>query len=417
MRTGRKQMPNKKILFYAGPHVLDTLGAVRVLAEHVIKANELSYQVSVVGNGMHSNVVGGSDFEQFDLRSQYRRRSIWLRALSSVLNRFKLRNELTLILKRELKRKEDDVFESVVISRLRAQLGAEEKFDYFIGLSGYTHPVFKTLPRGTRLCIHSQWCHPEIQEKALSEEYRALGLPPPPQQSELRKRQLVEYEMADRIWCPSRMVQQSLVENGVDIDKTFVSHICVATEYFSDSKTHAASSSRFTILFVGRISIQKGIHILFEALSLSQLRGINVILNGSPDADFEFLMNKWLRALEQRDINILVSPGDPRRYFSLASVFVLPSVHDAYGICVVEAMAAGLPVIVSNHVGAHECVEQGGNGYVFDSGDTEMLAELIARIYYDTDLQASLGKRSRELSKKYDLSCSTLELTSDSGGQ
>lgn len=90
--------------------------------------------------------------------------------------------------------------------------------------------------------------------------------------------------------------------------------------------------------------------------------------------------------------------------YAAASCFVLPSLSDQWGLVVNEAMAAGLPVLVSNRCGcAPDLVADGINGFVFDPEDVDGLARLMARIAGgDVDLDA-FGAASRRIIAQWDL--------------
>jgi glycosyltransferase involved in cell wall biosynthesis len=85
--------------------------------------------------------------------------------------------------------------------------------------------------------------------------------------------------------------------------------------------------------------------------------------------------------------------------YALAGALVLPSTVDQWGLVVNEAMATGLPVLVSNRCGcAPELVHEGENGFTFDPDDTERLAALLARIAsLDEVKRTAMGERSREI--------------------
>jgi glycosyltransferase involved in cell wall biosynthesis len=83
--------------------------------------------------------------------------------------------------------------------------------------------------------------------------------------------------------------------------------------------------------------------------------------------------------------------------YGLAGAFVMPSKTDQWGLVVNEAMAAGLPVLVSNSAGcSQELVEQGVNGYTFDPWDPNDLAQLLVRMSTSADL-ASMGRESQRI--------------------
>ncbi|MGA7887697.1 MAG: glycosyltransferase family 4 protein [Acidobacteriaceae bacterium] len=86
------------------------------------------------------------------------------------------------------------------------------------------------------------------------------------------------------------------------------------------------------------------------------------------------------------------------RYFDLCDVFVLPSVHEPWGLIVNEVMNAGRPVVVSDQVGCQpDLVHDGVNGYVYPAGDVETLSRCLRRLIDDPTVRASMGQNSLRL--------------------
>lgn len=89
-------------------------------------------------------------------------------------------------------------------------------------------------------------------------------------------------------------------------------------------------------------------------------------------------------------------------YYGRASAFVLPSHMDQWGLVVNEAMAAGLPVLVSTGAGcAHDLVREGKNGWTFAPEDPDALASLFSRLASPSTDRSALGARSREIIATY----------------
>jgi glycosyltransferase involved in cell wall biosynthesis len=90
-------------------------------------------------------------------------------------------------------------------------------------------------------------------------------------------------------------------------------------------------------------------------------------------------------------------------YYAAADFLVLPSHHEPFGAVVQEAMAAGLPVIVTSAVGAaRDLVQEGKTGFVVPPGDPEALANRIAMLLKDPSLCAKMGIECLQVARRFD---------------
>jgi hypothetical protein len=80
-----------------------------------------------------------------------------------------------------------------------------------------------------------------------------------------------------------------------------------------------------------------------------------------------------------------------------ADVLVLCSEHEPLGLCVLESMALGIPVVVSDGSGMSEVVVDGKHGFVVPQGDTVILADRLVRLLADPAMREALGREAREL--------------------
>lgn len=160
------------------------------------------------------------------------------------------------------------------------------------------------------------------------------------------------------------------------------------------------------VLFCGQLIARKGVDILIEAFAVaardkSRLR--LVLVGSGPDrTKFETMVPKDLKHrvifLGHRE------PAELPAIFAEADVFCLPSRHDGWGVVVNEALGAGLPVLVSNAVGAgRDLVEDGVNGFITSAGDAVALADRLRRIAND-DERLRLGKAAEASADRWDLS-------------
>jgi glycosyltransferase involved in cell wall biosynthesis len=159
-------------------------------------------------------------------------------------------------------------------------------------------------------------------------------------------------------------------------------------------------------LYVGRFAAEKNLFRLLEAFKLyrgsSGDRPWDLVLVGSgPDRQ---AIDEYIR---RNDVPGVVFSGfrqigELPAFYALAGCLVLPSLSETWGLVVNEAMAAGLPVLVSERCGCvPELVHPGLNGYVFDPLDVEELARLMALMTSrQVDLKA-MGEESRRIISLY----------------
>ncbi|HEX7679131.1 MAG TPA: glycosyltransferase family 4 protein, partial [Thermoanaerobaculia bacterium] len=93
-----------------------------------------------------------------------------------------------------------------------------------------------------------------------------------------------------------------------------------------------------------------------------------------------------------------VNQSELPRYYGLADVFVLPSTYEPRGAVINEAMACGLPVIVTDRCGSiGDIVLEGENAFVYPAGDDGALAAVMTRIASDAALRQRMAERSRQI--------------------
>jgi glycosyltransferase involved in cell wall biosynthesis len=164
------------------------------------------------------------------------------------------------------------------------------------------------------------------------------------------------------------------------------------------------SAGRPVALFLSRLDPKKGLDLLLAAFARARSRRPDLVLviAGSGDAGFE------------RDIRrdaIRLGLGDsvywagflsgPEKLAALtdADLFVLPSYSENFGVAAVEAMAAGLPVVISDRVGIYREVAAAGAGLVVPCQE-EAVADAVLRLAGDSALRGELGARGRDLARR-----------------
>jgi glycosyltransferase involved in cell wall biosynthesis len=166
--------------------------------------------------------------------------------------------------------------------------------------------------------------------------------------------------------------------------------------------------SRPVILFASKLQSRKRCEDLLEAYkSLSPGDGIEpnpylvIVGDGEERAALE-------RRAEESKFNGIRFCGfrnqsELPRFFDIASVFVLPSRHEPWGLIVNEAMNAGRAVIVSDEVGSQpDLVTDGVEGCIFAAGDVEALTAALRRVLATPETAARMGERSLERIRTWD---------------
>ncbi|GAB6137843.1 glycogen synthase [Halanaerobaculum tunisiense] len=230
-------------------------------------------------------------------------------------------------------------------------------------------------------------------------------------------------EASDKVVAVSKEMKQDILDcydvapdnieviyNGIDLDKY---QYTASTEY---REKYGIDPDKPYVLFVGRITRQKGIIHLVNAIKDINEEAQVVLCAGAPDTEeIEQEMTEKVTAIqEERDgviwINEMVSREAVIEFYSNANVFCCPSVYEPFGIINLEAMACKTPVVASAVGGIKEVVVDGETGFKVDfeqvddgTGEpkdpavfSQKLAENINKVLADEELQQELGEKGRQ---------------------
>jgi len=155
------------------------------------------------------------------------------------------------------------------------------------------------------------------------------------------------------------------------------------------------------ILFVGRFSPEKGILELLKAIELLREESIGnrvVIVGGSDNPEELARVKESISAKRIEKIQLVLDavPEKVLEFLKRAALFVLPSHQEGLPIALLEAMAAGIPVVVSPVGGITDVVTDCENGFLVPSGETRLLADRIKQLLEDQNLRRRMGERNYE---------------------
>jgi len=223
------------------------------------------------------------------------------------------------------------------------------------------------------------------------------------------------YHKSDAIVAGGLHVKNFLISQGVDERKITIAwqaqdnkkfQINVTQEERNKRKLDLGIHTARLILFVGRLIEEKGVLLLLEAFRSLGDKEVSLLLIGRGPLENEF--KKFMLSAK----NIFYIPYVPNEqlylYYSLAEIFVLPSITSAqfkepWGFVVNEAMCQGCAVIVSDAVGAGAggLIRHRENGYIVRENDPDALKDALGLLLGDETLLAQLRHNAKQTIKKW----------------
>ena len=230
------------------------------------------------------------------------------------------------------------------------------------GLTGVMRKVSLTMERISCACSTSILC----DSPSLRDRMRALGI----------------------LKSDQGVVLGSGSACGVDVERF---HPPTQAQRMEQRLRLQLSDMHFVVGFVGRINVDKGVRELLDACRLVHARQpeLRLLLVGSKeDSTFDFSHDPWITHVEFID--------DPAPMYWAFDIFCLPSYREGFPIAPLEAMASGLPVIVSDAIGCRDAVCAGETGEIVSIKRIAPLEAAIESLERRADYRVALGAAARE---------------------
>lgn len=208
------------------------------------------------------------------------------------------------------------------------------------------------------------------------------------------------YRQADHVIVPSRSMCERVEQFNVYTDRIHLLQRGVETSRFKPTAYDGNMWRRYglngdpKLLYVGRISKEKGLDMLIDAYQQVKSRSVRAELVLVGDGPYRAeLADKTV----DPNVHFLgYQTGEElTKLYASADVFVFPSATDTFGNVVLEAQASGLPAVVVNRGGPANQVISDLNGFVVGVDDSERMAEAIARLVLDEELRQAMGAAAR----------------------
>jgi starch synthase len=239
--------------------------------------------------------------------------------------------------------------------------------------------------------------HKQSMMEEASRRFPAWAESEEPRPGYLLAAERTEHELADRIVAGSSYCRDTLVEQGVSPEKIVVNPYGVERldEDFALPTDRADRPLRF--LFLGFLSLRKGLPLLLEAWEKAGLRDAELVLAGGirPEHRHFLPQNNTVRYAG------FVPRSSLPSFLAQNDVNVLPSYSEGFAISLIEAMAAGLPVLATDHTGAPDIVSPGQEGFILPVGDVDALVERLRWFAANREKIPAMSAAAKQKAKEF----------------
>ncbi len=238
--------------------------------------------------------------------------------------------------------------------------------------------------RGIRCILERSSAHMLDQCRLLRQEYESLGLVWEETPRKTVERELREYELADRVFVPSRFVFRSFVARGFPLEKLFLNGFGVDVSRFSPGPK---ADEVFRVIYAGSLSVRKGIHRLVAAFRAADIPKSELLFVGAATAETPRLLG--VSDPRIRCVGHVPQSALPALYRT-ASVFAMASIEEGQALVQAQALACGLPLICTTNTGGEDFLALNSKGEFVSAGLTRFAAGYVVAAGESAPLAAAL---------------------------
>ena len=172
-------------------------------------------------------------------------------------------------------------------------------------------------------------------------------------------------------------------------------------------ETLLMQNGKFYIISIGRMTEVKGYDFLIRAIGLLRERGADtnlVLIGDGPERVRLENLSAKLGLSDRIKFTGWLSHEKKFQYLSACDIYVMSSLHEGFGVVLLEAMSCGLPIIATNKGGQTDIIKEGRNGILIQPYDAEMLADAISRLAESPDKRRAMSATNKEDVKNYGIS-------------
>ena len=206
--------------------------------------------------------------------------------------------------------------------------------------------------------------------------------------------------VADTFLVITQQMKEQLIRLGFPENRIIHFPNCVDTTIFRPMEKSPVEPH--AILYVGRITPDKGVHVLLKALSYLR-EPVKVEIIGPPDWNLGYFqaVQRQIETINEKGKHFISYLGRVEQFrliesYQKASVFVLPSIFEPFGVVLLEALACGTAVVATRTGGIPEVVRDGENGLLVPPNNPEELGRSIQRLLDFSNMRKSFGQAGRK---------------------
>jgi glycosyltransferase involved in cell wall biosynthesis len=183
-----------------------------------------------------------------------------------------------------------------------------------------------------------------------------------------------------------------VVHHGIDYEKYSAANT-------KNIRTELGLSQQDLIIgFVGRLSVQKGVKYMLDAFKLvaEEFKNVHLVIAGT--GELERMVKEFATKFNLEDrIHLLGFRKDIPDLMRTFDIFLLPSLWEGFGIVLIEAMAAGKPVVATNTSSIPEIVEDEQNGILVPTENAEAISNALTKLISESELRTKFGKEGQKI--------------------
>jgi glycosyltransferase involved in cell wall biosynthesis len=288
----------------------------------------------------------------------------------------------------------NDYFDRWVASNL-----VKNSSKVFIGWSGMSLHSIKAAQELKKITILERGSsHIVYQNELLKEEYKKYGKDFSIDHRVINK-ELEEYAMADYISVPSNFVRDSFIEKGISPSKLIMNPYGAGNSFYTEEGANNEKNKKFTIVYLGSLTIRKGLLYLFQALAelKMDIEFYDVWFIGKVDDELEPYIAKYKKS--NWTFFGQINHYQLKDYLVKCHVGVQPSVEEGLSMVIPQMMACGVAMIVTPNTGGGNIIQDGFNGFIVPIRTPSAISERISYLFEDQSILDNINRKAAEAIK------------------